>query len=89
MGMPFREGDVGQTTVMLKKKLRAHHFDSKAKKSFPNKEYVEAWSLQSKEHSRVHPQLIKIPDIVSINRQFAIIQRKSSKRIEVLLILLN
>ncbi|CAN4121566.1 unnamed protein product [Withania somnifera] len=31
MGMPFREGAVGQTTVGRKKKLRAHHFDSKAK----------------------------------------------------------
>ncbi|XP_009782093.1 large ribosomal subunit protein uL5c-like [Nicotiana tabacum] len=31
MGMPFREGAVGQTNVMRKKKLRAHHFDSKAK----------------------------------------------------------
>ncbi|MCD7461039.1 60S ribosomal protein L5 [Datura stramonium] len=31
MGMPFREGAVGQSAVMRKKKLRAHHFDSKAK----------------------------------------------------------
>lgn len=31
MGMPFREGSIGQTTVVRKKKLKAHHFDSKAK----------------------------------------------------------
>lgn len=31
MGMPFREGSGGQTTFTKKKKLRAHHFDSKAK----------------------------------------------------------
>lgn len=30
MGMPFREGTV-QTDVKRKKKLRSHHFDSKAK----------------------------------------------------------
>ncbi|XP_043718153.1 50S ribosomal protein L5, chloroplastic [Telopea speciosissima] len=30
MGMPFREGG-GQTSVMRKKKLKAHHFDSKSK----------------------------------------------------------
>lgn len=30
MGMPFREGG-GPTTVQRKKKLKAHHFDSKAK----------------------------------------------------------
>lgn len=30
MGMPFREGG-GQTTLVRKKKLKAHHFDSKAK----------------------------------------------------------
>ncbi|XP_010261340.1 PREDICTED: 50S ribosomal protein L5, chloroplastic [Nelumbo nucifera] len=30
MGMPFREGG-GPTTVMRKKKLKAHHFDSKSK----------------------------------------------------------
>ncbi|KAI3444499.1 hypothetical protein Pfo_001164 [Paulownia fortunei] len=30
MGMPFREGG-GPTTIMRKKKLKAHHFDSKSK----------------------------------------------------------
>ncbi|XP_027108425.2 large ribosomal subunit protein uL5c-like [Coffea arabica] len=31
MGMPFREGSTGPATVVRKKKLKAHHFDSKAK----------------------------------------------------------
>ncbi|KAL3536778.1 hypothetical protein ACH5RR_000144 [Cinchona calisaya] len=31
MGMPFREGSGGSATVVRKKKLKAHHFDSKAK----------------------------------------------------------
>ncbi|KAK4353062.1 hypothetical protein RND71_028580 [Anisodus tanguticus] len=34
--------------------------------SFPKEEYIEAWSLQSKGHSRAPPQLIKISDIVNI-----------------------
>lgn len=31
MGMPFREGSSGSTVQMRKKKLKAHHFDSKSK----------------------------------------------------------
>ncbi|KAK4356180.1 hypothetical protein RND71_025151 [Anisodus tanguticus] len=34
----------------------------------PKEEYIEAWSLQSKGHSRAYPQLIKIPDIINIVR---------------------
>lgn len=31
MGMPFREGSGGATVLQRKKKLKAHHFDSKSK----------------------------------------------------------
>nr|GMD61948.1 50S ribosomal protein L5, chloroplastic [Ipomoea batatas] len=31
MGMPFREGGGGQVTEVRRKKLKSHHFDSKAK----------------------------------------------------------
>ena len=31
MGMPFREGGGGPTVLQRKKKLKAHHFDSKSK----------------------------------------------------------